>query len=187
MIRDDFRSYRYILCVDPGYGFRNGTGVAILDHETLRLIACGILRPFAPGLENHRATIEMATKTKDFWIERVGFSYDPVLLCIEYPQYCFVKNGGMVNSKNIIMLGILGARIEGKFSPKNVLRPGPNQWKNNSDKIFTQELVLETLCPWSKKNLARDLAGIPKNLHHNIFDAIGLGLWAIQNKDKIHD
>ncbi len=184
MTSKGFHKYRYILAIDLGYSFKNGTAVAIFDKETHLLIVCGILRPFAPGLDDHRATIEMAAKVKEFWVIHIGFSWDPEILCIEYPQNCFVKNGFTVNAKNIIMLGILGARIEGLFSPKKPLRPSPNQWKGNASKEQTQEYVLNNLCVWSKKNLERDLVSIPKNLHHNVYDAIGLGLWAIKNKDS---
>jgi hypothetical protein len=87
------------------------------------------------------------------------------------------------------MLGILCSRIESKFSAKNYLRPSPNLWKGNSSKVSTEEMVMEKLCVWSKKTLAEELSTIPKHLHHNIYDAIGLGLWAIessknQQKDK---
>jgi hypothetical protein len=57
-----------ILAIDPGYSYQNGTGWAIFDDTTLKLKACGLIRPFAPGLESHSSTIEIADKLYDFLI-----------------------------------------------------------------------------------------------------------------------
>jgi hypothetical protein len=184
MRRDNFHCYKDIIAFDAGFGFKNGTGVALFDYETYRLKACGLIRLFAPGMEDHQATIEMADKSKLFWEEHVGFSYDPEILCIEYPQHCFIRNGYAVRHKTIIMLGILCARIEAKFSSRILLRPSPQNWKGSKSKEQTQLMVLERLCAWSKKTLARDLAAIPLHLHHNVYDAIALGLWAIGNQQN---
>ena len=45
-------------------------------------------------------------------------------------------------------------------------------------------MVMEALCAISKKALSRDLAEIPAYLHHNIYETIALGLWAIHEYGK---
>jgi hypothetical protein len=180
--RDEAFLYRNILAIDPGYSFSNGTGYAIFDHKTHKLKSCGLIRPFAPGLESHSSVIEMADKVKRKWEEEVGFSYDPKVLCIEHPQACFIKNGVMVNSNSIIMLAVLGARIEERFKPETLLRPHPSEWKKRLNKDQTKNWVLETLEPWSLKALEKGLESVTPHRQHNVFDAIGIGLWSI---DKI--
>jgi hypothetical protein len=184
MKRDNFYCHRNIFAIDPGYSHDNGTGYAIFDGDRHRLKACGLIRPFAPGLESHASTIEIADKIRRIWEQEVGFSFDPKILCIEHPLACFTKNGVRVNSKSIITLAILCTRIEERFHAESTLRPYPHQWKKRDSKEQTRSLVLETLNTWSLKVLENDLLEIPPSLHHNIFDAIGIGLWAINQKNQ---
>lgn len=181
--RDDIFLYRDILTIDPGYSQENGTGYALFDHKTHRLKACGLIRPFAPGLETHDSIIEVADKVRRKWEEEVGFSFDPTMLCIEHPLACFTRQGIRVNSKSIIMLAILCTRIEERFSPEKILRPYPHTWKKRGTKEETKALVLNTLGQWSINTLKDGLSKIPPHLHHNVFDAVGLGLWAIQSEE----
>jgi hypothetical protein len=181
--RDNAFCYRDILTIDPGYSHENGTGYAIFDEQTKRLKSCGLIKTFAPGLENHASTIEIADKVRKKWEEEVGFSYDPQILCIEHPLACFTRQGVRVNSKSIIMLAILCTRIEERFSAKIMLRPYPHTWKKHANKEQTKQCVLETIDRWSCKTLYEGLATVPTRVHHNIFDAIGLGLWAMDEKN----
>lgn len=182
MKRDNVFLFRDILAIDPGYSHENGTGFAIFDDESHVLKSCGLIRPFAPGLENHSSTIEIANKIRKIWEEEVGFSYDPKILCIEHPLACFTKQGVRVNSKSIITLAILCTRIEERFSAKDILRPYPHMWKKRCSKEETKNTVLATLGPRSLKNLKDCLSKVPPHLQHNVFDAIGIGLWGINEK-----
>lgn len=184
MKRDNVFLHRDILAIDPGYSHDNGTGYAIFDNESNYLKTCGLIRPFAPGLENHSSTIEIADKVRVTWEKEVGFSYDPKVLCIEHPLACFTRNGVRVNSKSIITLAVLSTRIEERFSAKETLRPYPHIWKKRGTKEETKNHVLATLGQWSLKNLANCLSKVPPHLHHNVFDAIGLGLWAISGDNR---
>jgi hypothetical protein len=181
--RDNAFLFRDVFTIDPGYSHENGTGYALFDHQTQRLKACGLIRPFAPGLENHASTIEIADKVRCTWEKEVGFSYDPTVLCIEHPLACFTRQGVRVNSKSIITLAILCTRIEERFSAKTFLRPYPHMWKKHSSKDETKNLVLKTLNQRSLKALDEGLSTVPPHLRHNIFDAVGLGLWAIEEKN----
>ncbi len=177
--RDNAFLYRDILTIDPGYSHENGTGYAIFDDKTLRLKTCGVIRPFAAGMENHASTIEIADKIRRVWEKEIGFSYDPKILCIEHPLACFTRQGVRVNSKSIIMLAILCTRIEERFSAKTLLRPYPHVWKKRQNKEQTKAFVLETLGEWSRKTLYEGLVDVMPSIQHNIFDAVGLGLWAM--------
>lgn len=181
--RDNFHCYRNIFAIDPGYSYENGTGYAVFDGDNFHLKACGLIRPFAPNMENHTTTIEIAEKVRRIWEQEVGFSFDPKVLCIEHPLACFTKNGVRVNSNSIITLAILCTRIEERFKAKTILRPYPHVWKKRDTKEQTKAMVLNTLDAWSLKKLAQGLSTVIPSLHHNIFDAVGLGLWAIQSKE----
>lgn len=179
--RDNFFIHRNILAIDPGYSYSNGTGFAIFDDTTHQLKSCGLIRPFAPGLESHSATIEIADKVKKKWEEEVGFSYDPKILVVEHPICCFIKNGIIrADFRTISMLSVLGVRIEERFKPKTILRPYPAEWKKRLNKEQTKNWVLENLDAWSQKILVKGLSETLPNLRHNIFDAVGIGMWAIR-------
>lgn len=181
-VRDNIFCYRNILAIDPGYSYSNGTGYAIFDDKTHKLKTCGLIRPFAPGLESHTSIIEIANKVRRKWEEEIGFSYDPKILCIEHPQTCFIKNGVRVNPNSIIMLAVLSVRIEERFKAKTPLRPYPSEWKNRLTKDQSKNLILENLDGWSTKALESGLSSVSPHLRHNVFDAVGIGLWAIKTK-----
>lgn len=180
MTNKNFHSYRHIFSIDPGYSFRNGAGFAIFDNESYKLIACGLVRLFAPGMDDHCASIEIANKLKQTWEEHVGFSFDPVYLVVEGQQiYPCLK----INPDPLLKLARLtGMIIRDYDTPeKNVLVPQARQWKGNAGKINTEEAIIQKLDTWSIKRLNHDLEYVPKFLHHNVYDAVGLGLWAIEN------
>jgi hypothetical protein len=179
MKRDNFHCYRNILTIDPGYSFKNGAGYAIIDDETFRLKDCGVIRPFAPGLVSFLAAEEISDKLKKAWEEQVGFSYDPVMLYIEFPRF---HNGANINNESLLMLSYMSGIIRRDFKiPINrVCFVRPNEWKGSQNKDQTEVAVLATLDTWSKKILERELSSLPKSLHHNVFDAIGLALWGLE-------
>jgi hypothetical protein len=181
MNRDNFYCYRHILAIDPAYSIQNGTGYAIFDHQTYKLKKCGIVRLFAEGVDTYESIVEITKKIRLVWEKEVGFSYDPKILCIESPRSCFVRRGVRVNVNSIIMLAVLCTKIEGLFNPEALLRPAPRP----INKEQTKEKVLNRLGAWDKNTLLKDIENIPQKLHHNVFDAIGLGLWAIDQKKNL--
>ncbi len=180
MRREDFLCYRDILVMDPGFSFQNGAGVVIFDGVTHRLKACELLRPFARGLNDFRAAEEIRKKTRLFWENYVGFSYDPLHLIIEYPK-SYPRS--QINQNPLIRIAYLIGMVRADFKTpiEKIQQPYANEWKGNAAKIKTEEFVNESLDGWSARALKRGLLGIPPHLHHNIYDAVGLGLWAIKN------
>jgi hypothetical protein len=168
-----------ILVIRPSFSNNHGSAIAIINKDTRQLDACGLLVVDVP-----QNTISMANKARQFWDEQIGANHEPKILCIEYPDRCFVGNDYMENFKSIFMLGILCLRIETKFSTPNIVRPSPNKWKGNKDKDATEMLVRDKLCVLSKKVLQKNLSTIQKHLHHNVYDAVGLGLWVIENSEE---
>lgn len=143
-----------------------------------------MIKPFAPGMDDLRAILEIADKLRKVWEDNVGFSYDPDYLVIEGQQiYPFSK----INHDPLLKLARLTGMLirDYKTPEKNILIPSASQWKGNLTKLTTQEIVLEKLDPLSIERLNNNLSGIPKFLHHNVFDAVGLGLWAIKNKQSL--
>ena len=78
------------------------------------------------------------------------------------------------------MLAVLCTRIEDQFHPKSLLRPSPKPIRKSE----TKALVLSALDSYGQERLNRDLKGIPPSLHHNIFDAVGLGLQIIKKLES---
>ena len=54
-----------------------------------------------------------------------------------------------------------------------------NTWKGSAPKLVTQNRVKATLSPRELEVFALGLTGVKKSLWHNLFDAAGIGLYAV--------
>jgi hypothetical protein len=59
------------------------------------------------------------------------------------------------------------------------------EWKKQAPKEETKNFVLNNLSAWSLKRIHRDIGLVTPHLQHNIFDAVGLGMWASKHNTTI--
>ncbi|MEI6791235.1 MAG: hypothetical protein WCK42_08650 [Myxococcaceae bacterium] len=174
MIRE-FNSYREILAIDPGL---QATGWAVLSDKTGTLLSCGMVRPFAQVSQTH-SIAELRSKIMKIWEERVGFSKNPVALAVELPQIYqqkFLKG----DPNDLIPLSVMSGLFWASFNPGKCFLPRPATWKGQVPKDVMQERIISKLSTSSKRILAESLQTVPKYLRHNVYDAVGIGLWAFK-------
>jgi Holliday junction resolvasome RuvABC endonuclease subunit len=58
--------------------------------------------------------------------------------------------------------------------------PTPQEWKGNTPKLITYHRTVEKFNKHERFIVEEDLKNIPKSLHHNAYDAIALGLKALE-------
>lgn len=174
MIRE-FTSYKDILAIDPGL---HATGWAVLSDKTGALQSCGMVRPFAQVSQTH-SIAELRSKILKIWEEHVGFSKNPAVLAVELPQIYqqkFLKG----DPNDLIPLSVMSGLFWASFNPGKCYLPRPASWKGQVPKDIMQARIISKLDTRSKRILAESLQSVPKHLRHNVYDAVGIGLWAFK-------
>ncbi len=172
-----------IFAIDPA--FAGVLGWAILNQQpeifggikNKPLIhRSGILKPFSNecSLRNMK---ELSHKLKEIWHADSGFSSEPSVLVIEQPD---MYRGSPVNPRSLLDLASFVGEIAANFSPRNVLRPTPKEWKQNKSKDSTKDELLKICDSTGLKNIQRDIDSIALDKQHNVFDAMGLGLYGLR-------
>lgn len=92
-------------------------------------------------------------------------------LIIEYPQIYRMSRGD--NNDLLNLATVIGGIIQ-SFTEANVIRLLPHQWKGNEKK---ETLTLKIQTKLSLEELTRVEIPRAKSLAHNMWDAIGIGLY----------
>lgn len=88
-----------------------------------------------------------------------------------------------VPSKDLFDVAIHGALLSGRY-----LAPGgtfeaitAGRWKGSRPKaVHTRYIKTRVLYPEELATIEASLRGVPADLHHNVWDAAGIGLWALE-------
>lgn len=118
------------------------------------------------------------------WFDRgelVGAKYRPAAFpldniyntwrCVcEKPQ---VYTTGESRKADLIDLAIAAGRMTGNLPTEYIT---PAQWKGSAKKGPMHARMREILSPAEVELLARSLDGVSKTLHHNVYDAVCMGL-----------
>jgi len=182
--KNEFLRKEGILAVDPGYSFYSGAGWSFFEDGKLKY--CGAVKPFAPGCTSLKSIFEVLQKISKTWEDIKGFSIKPSILCLESPvtYQHYAKN---INTNVLGEIHYLNGMLTERFQPEEVLRVTPSQWKGNKPKEEHHIEIIKSLDSYSKKKLEDCLSTIPKKQHHNVIDAVGLGLYAIPFEEKMYE
>lgn len=101
------------------------------------------------------------------------------LLIIEYPKIYSQRRLQKGDPKDLLNLAALCGAISSKF--KNVTYLEPKIWKGQTKKHVTEYRVKKHLSKEELNNIKLPC----KYLQHNVYDAVGIGLWYIKNKGPI--
>jgi hypothetical protein len=94
----------------------------------------------------------------------------------EFPQvYARSKSKGDPNDL-LKLAAVIGAFSTTRVPFTTVL---PHQWKGECPKAVTKNRALETL---TAEELERIELPSARSLHHNVYDAVGIGLWYLKKK-----
>jgi hypothetical protein len=171
-----------ILSFDPSCSVSGGLGYAIInmDAEIFGgsknkpfISHCGNVTPFSAD-SRLITKEELCNKVVEIWQHHAGFTNEPFVLVIEKPV---LYPGTQVRSSDITSLSEFVGMLGRSFRPKWKFTPLPREWKGNKPKNETKEYILSILDFRSKQALERDLSCVPNGKRHNVFDALGLGVY----------
>lgn len=174
-----------ILGIDPSCSVSGGLGYALLNFDAEifggpknkpLIVHCGNITPFCT--DSRLITKEaLCDKIVDIWQHQAGFSRDPFAVVIERPV---IYPGSPVRQTDMMSLNDFVGMLTRSFRPKWKFAPLVREWKGNAPKSETRDHILSILDSRSRKTLERDLDCIPISKRHNVFDAIGLGIFAAE-------
>lgn len=101
-------------------------------------------------------------------------------VAIERPQLYGIHDRSDPNK--IGQLLIVGGRASAAFPRARLWMPYPATWKGQVPKDIHHKRLLRGLSPVSRFRLERDLADVPSSKQHNVLDALGLALWAKEQR-----
>jgi hypothetical protein len=180
LCQNEFLRREGILGIDPGFSFYNGLGYSYFEEG--KLIACGLIKPFAPGYLSEQSIFDVLKNFSKQWEELKGFSIKPKILCLESPVN--FGNYKKINTKALDDIHFLNGMLTERFQPERLLRPTPFQWKGNKPKDKHNAEIVSSLDTYSRKRLEESLSQIKNGAWHNVIDAVGLGLYALRIENE---
>jgi hypothetical protein len=174
-----------ILSLDPSCSVSGGLGYAIINIDAQIfggsknkpfISHCGNITPFCT---DSRLTTkeELCNKIVETWQQHAGFTNEPFAVVIEKP---IIYSGSQVRYSDITNLIEFVGMLCRSFHPKWKFTPLVREWKGNRPKSETKEYIMSILDFFSRQALERDLSCVPIRKQHNVFDAIGLGVFAAE-------
>jgi len=154
-----------ILAIDPGL---RHCGMALFREKLL--IDAALVRITADAYGTAEAARLMALEVGR-WKQRAAWGLD---LVIELPKvYPTGRQKGDQN--DLIKLAALAGALVGSCDWQSSRFVEPRTWKGTLDADAMTERITEriTVDEFTRVDLTS-----PKSLHHNIWDAVGIGLWA---------
>lgn len=152
-----------LLSIDLGI---RGCGVALFNNDTL-LNANYIKNPRGTG--NDLFVCRAMAKAI---IDEYGDNHD---LAIEYPQIYKDKFSKGDNNDLLPLASIAGALVT-LSNCVSVVQFKPKEWKGQLPKDASHERIFQRL---TLGECERINGAVPKTLLHNVYDAIGIGLYAL--------
>lgn len=174
-----------ILSIDPSCSVSGGLGYAVInmDAEIFGgsknkpfISHCGNITPFSAD-SRLITKEELCNKLVEIWHQSAGFSREPFAVVVEK---AVIYPGSPVRLSDIEHLIEFVGMLTRSFRPKWKFTPLVREWKGNKPKSETRDYVTSILDFRSKQVLERDLGSIPIGKRHNVFDAIGLGIFAAE-------
>jgi hypothetical protein len=102
------------------------------------------------------------------------WSGEDEILVLEYPM--IYPHGKTKRPNDIVTLAYAAGRLTANVPLNKIKKIHPRDWKGTIDADLVTNRILERLTP-GERALIPD---IPKDLLHNVIDAVGLGLWDLQ-------
>lgn len=177
------RYAKKIFSIDPAFSHNGCCGWAIINLDaalfggvmnTPFISECGVLQPFSSE-SSLRTMNDLCRKLTEIWRNNSGYSREPSVIVVERPV---IYPGSPVRFASIEKLNLFVGMLLKSVAPKYQLSPIPNEWKKNKSKEETQTEIISLLSFNDQTALERDLKSIKAHQRHNVYDAIGLGVYA---------
>lgn len=170
-MRSNAAAQRYmILSIDPGLSLTGGTGYALFSPS---LIGCGLVTPREERLEDRIAEISAEI------LRRAQHELSEIVI-EKMKVYPFAKQKG--SQGDLIDLAHLGGRLLGLGHRATLVEP--STWKGQVPKDVVKGLVEHRLTPAELETLDAGLASVSAGKRHNVYDAVGIGLWHLKRWPK---
>jgi hypothetical protein len=140
-----------LVAIDPGV---KNLGWALFEHGQLSV--CGLSRSTSPG--GHARNLPQCR---------------PGVAVLEY-----MTSRDLPNAADLIAVATAGAFVVGWLRPEVVLYPRASDWKGSVPKVIHHERLKAKLSPAELAVVEAAIA--PPHLLHNVWDAVGLGLWGVR-------
>ena len=157
-----------MVSIDPGKAV---LAYAFWSHHGVRLVGGGVLdvehveyQPFSDLVS------AMRQKATAMASSRVGLAVRAVVeLMTHYPD------SRRSQPADLIAVATMGAMV-GALWARRLVFIRPDQWKGQVPKIVTQLRVHDALSDEERGVLDKLLQKTPKRFHHDLYDAVGIGL-----------
>lgn len=104
----------------------------------------------------------------------------PHVLVIEIPQIYTLRTS-KADPNDIITLAVSAGEVIGRVQARGcqrVIRVRPHEWKGAIPKEVHHARLLKSLTPRERRIV--EALKLPKSKVHNVWDAIGIGKWALE-------
>jgi len=170
-----------LVSIDPG----NDTGFAVFTMQTSVpevpgswvFRTAGLARTKCSGVSDIATDLRAQVRdrvARALWSFGMHPGMVPMVAC-EFMVYRPEDSRSVVS--DLFQVQAIGASIAGAIgSPIQFLRP--DQWKASVPKSIMSDRIIARLSADEARQLSRDLDSVAGALHHNVFDAVGIGLYA---------
>jgi len=86
------------------------------------------------------------------------------------------------NAADLIAVTHTGAYVAGVLRPHTLRYPTAQQWKGSVPKRIHHDRIAKILSPAERAVVAWVAVRVPSSLLHNVWDAVGLGLWGLDRR-----
>jgi hypothetical protein len=172
-----------IFAISPASSFKgSGCGWSIINCDARSyggnknsplVLRSGILKPFT-DLSSLSNMIEFAHKLERIWQEDSGFSRQPKTVVLEKPS---TSHSASLNAESIRDIAMFTGILIRIFAPELILAPGAQEWTATTSKENLKKEILDHSDKISLGNINRDMDYIALHNRHNVYDAIGLGIY----------
>ena len=161
-----------LLSVDPG---TQALAYATWSNQG-KLIECNLIRvPNTVTVLSERIRIMMTE------LNKVPYSSDQTChsgwepgLIVEMPVV-YPHSRNKVDANDLVALGAVAGAVLGRYPHGRFVTPA--EWKGQRTKNVTKAKINLELADFEKFVVRRTMVNVPKSLQHNVYDAIGIGLW----------
>lgn len=111
---------------------------------------------------------------------RASSGWQPMRVLIEIPQV-YEQRKWEGDPNDLIDVAVTVGRVAQAFGPEGPAAEfvRPRRWKGTAPKEVVGRWIVKRLDDAEQNVLRTAKAPVPASLHHNIVDAIGIGLWAL--------
>ena len=142
-----------LVAIDPGV-----KNLAWAEYHGRELARCGLSR--AGSAAEHAAAL--------------GTLADPDVLVLEQ-----MVPRDLPNAADLIAVSHTGAYVAGALRPLELRYHTAQQWKGSVPKRVHHPRIAQKLTPEERAVVAECAVRVPASLLHNVWDAVGLGLWGL--------